>query len=322
MSSLQPSAVDTVVHRWNPSARHSAVKVLSSFNPWAYFDIQNIADHCDVHFKPNDRMPVGSMAPPADRFAMFWRGKLKSGAAVNHLALMNSVRLPEGGWWIIMSTFQYEARGAEHSFFAGGAALRLDADGTIPIEETDSLPNVKSGGVFLYGDEWMETSPFTDVVKRMWRDFFACSVPAADAATTEYAESLLRGSAQAASWREDTRSDMMQVGMALLFLNCKNVVQRDRGRTSVPPKWAGPRCPGVRYKILAIDGRASPKRSEESEATGKKMSLHFVRGHFARYTADKPLFGRYVGQFWIPQHTRGDEKVGTVHKDYSVGGAS
>jgi hypothetical protein len=46
--------------------------------------------------------------------------------------------------------------------------------------------------------------------------------------------------------------------------------------------------------------------------------LHICRGHLRTYTEEKPLFGKVIGTFFIPAHLRGDEKVGTVVKDYQL----
>jgi hypothetical protein len=45
---------------------------------------------------------------------------------------------------------------------------------------------------------------------------------------------------------------------------------------------------------------------------------HVVRGHFRYYGPDAPLFGRTVGAVWVPEHSRGDDAIGTIRKDYEV----
>jgi len=45
---------------------------------------------------------------------------------------------------------------------------------------------------------------------------------------------------------------------------------------------------------------------------------HLVRGHFATYSPEKPLFGKYVGTYWREAHTRGSKDAGEVAKDYEV----
>lgn len=77
--------------------------------------------------------------------------------------------------------------------------------------------------------------------------------------------------------------------------------------------------PLTKFYTLSI-GPIGSKTEARSASKGIKIpkSLHICRGHFSTYTEDKPLFGKYAGQFWIPAHVRGSEKVGRVFKDYSV----
>lgn len=51
---------------------------------------------------------------------------------------------------------------------------------------------------------------------------------------------------------------------------------------------------------------------------GIAKALHICRGHFAHYTADKPLFGKYTGTFYRPMHIRGSAEKGIVGKDYRI----
>jgi len=47
-------------------------------------------------------------------------------------------------------------------------------------------------------------------------------------------------------------------------------------------------------------------------------SYQLVRGHFATYTQERPLFGRYAGTVFIPAHVRGTPEAGIVIKDYAL----
>lgn len=77
--------------------------------------------------------------------------------------------------------------------------------------------------------------------------------------------------------------------------------------------------PLVRYYSLEIDPLRKRLEQEGQIATsGLKKALHLCRGHFATYTADKPLFGHYVGTVWVPAHMRGSVKHGAVIKDYRI----
>lgn len=62
---------------------------------------------------------------------------------------------------------------------------------------------------------------------------------------------------------------------------------------------------------FAPDGEPNGRRMQTGE-----RPLHLVRGHFARYTADRPLFGKYEGTFWRPEHEAGNPTVAVVRKTY------
>lgn len=110
--------------------------------------------------------------------------------------------------------------------------------------------------------------------------------------------------------------------LALSFLHCKNVTVEDapdprtrQGRRA--DERAG--LPTPRYKTLVIEPMKKVLQTEGGIATnGLKKALHICRGHFSHYSEEKPLFGKYSGQFWIPAHVRGSADAGTVVKDYDV----
>lgn len=103
------------------------------------------------------------------------------------------------------------------------------------------------------------------------------------------------------------------------LMNCKNIdlmdapfsrnTRRERRRQQLPD---------VKYKVLTISPSMTPGSRSEGGLTLDTMPLHLVRGSFATYTEDKPLFGKYTGTFWRPAHVRGTADAGTVYKDYKV----
>lgn len=109
------------------------------------------------------------------------------------------------------------------------------------------------------------------------------------------------------------------LGLGISFMHCKNV-EKDARPVENKPRWHHQtKCPIIKFRTLDIAPmRQVLRREGESETNGIKKALHICRGHFATYSEDKPLFGKYVGQFWRPSHTRGDIKAGAVVKDYSV----
>ncbi len=114
---------------------------------------------------------------------------------------------------------------------------------------------------------------------------------------------------------------------AMAFAHCKNVTTVDFQESQPSDKWhRRTKCPRVQFKTIKIPTRAPLLRAVGQLTAGgvkstQPLPLHLVRGHFATYTADKPLFGRAdgVGKFWHPQHIRGDERGGVVVKDYDIG---
>lgn len=105
----------------------------------------------------------------------------------------------------------------------------------------------------------------------------------------------------------------------LALLNCKNVVTVERG---VPPegiKRNRNRTWKHRHYVLQIRPmREITKIEHDGESITQDISYHFCRGHFKTYTAEKPLFGKYVGTFRWDAHARGSIKTGIVTKDYNV----
>jgi hypothetical protein len=118
---------------------------------------------------------------------------------------------------------------------------------------------------------------------------------------------------------------MSEIDVALLavgFMHCKNVARRDATETEGPPdKWLRrQKQPKLRYHVLEINPMKEVLRTEgQSETLGLKRALHTCRGHFTHYSEERPLFGRYSGTFWVPEHKRGNVKHGMVLKDYSIG---
>lgn len=47
-------------------------------------------------------------------------------------------------------------------------------------------------------------------------------------------------------------------------------------------------------------------------------AIHWVRGHFKQYTAERPLFGRFTGLYWWQPHLAGKAKDRVVVKDYRI----
>lgn len=108
-------------------------------------------------------------------------------------------------------------------------------------------------------------------------------------------------------------------GMTTSFMHCKNVKQVEAKEDPGERFRKQYKVPKFTYRTLCIDPMKEVLRREgQSEATGLKRALHICRGHFSTYSDEKPLFGKYAGTFWVPDHVRGKKEHGEVVKDYEV----
>jgi hypothetical protein len=105
----------------------------------------------------------------------------------------------------------------------------------------------------------------------------------------------------------------------LNFMNCRNValVEPQRPR----PERRRLASMGVTVKTLSVFpvGKAAIGRAAERYGAGTPLTS--VRGTFRKYGPKYDrglLFGKYEGQFWVPQHARGSAEHGTVEKDYRL----
>lgn len=80
------------------------------------------------------------------------------------------------------------------------------------------------------------------------------------------------------------------------------------------------RIPEVKRYTLNIAGHVSRPRRESDQGPQGVMPFHLCRGHFATYTAEKPMFGnpKLVGRYWHPPHMKGKKENGEIVKDYAI----
>lgn len=112
---------------------------------------------------------------------------------------------------------------------------------------------------------------------------------------------------------------------ALCFMHAKNVVAVDH----VPPRAERRRMEKLgqaikTYKTLDIEVPAKKLKSTMKRNPGVSAfaAMHLVRGHFAQYTPENPLFGKPGGKreglVYVPAHARGKKEKGTIDKTYNL----
>lgn len=111
------------------------------------------------------------------------------------------------------------------------------------------------------------------------------------------------------------------VQFAISLMHAKNVELVDKPIPRHVRRRAARRGePVIQYKTLVIEPFKKQVRNEAAASGESEIhrALHICRGHFATYTEDAPLFGKYTGTYWRPMHVRGRADVGIVHKDYKI----
>ncbi len=108
-------------------------------------------------------------------------------------------------------------------------------------------------------------------------------------------------------------------GFAVSFMHCRNVRQVEAKIDPGERFRKQYKVPKYTYRTLQIDPMKEVLRHEgKSDTDGLQRALHICRGHFSTYSDEKPLFGKYPGTFWVPDHVRGTKERGEVVKDYAV----
>jgi hypothetical protein len=105
----------------------------------------------------------------------------------------------------------------------------------------------------------------------------------------------------------------------LSFLACRNVTTEEVIPCEQQQKARAKRGkrPFFSYHVLKlspVSGRPVP-----NGARGLWTNrVHLCRGHVREYTAEKPLFGKLTGRYWIEPHVRGNRDRGITRKDYRL----
>lgn len=110
---------------------------------------------------------------------------------------------------------------------------------------------------------------------------------------------------------------------ALNLLSCTNVTAEEPVRSRAESRRLA--RAGVTLKVLTVKPTGKRTASGRTNPEPVGVRLTSVRGHFAHYGACCPtheprglLFGKLTGRYYVPQHARGSEEVGEIHKTYEL----
>lgn len=125
---------------------------------------------------------------------------------------------------------------------------------------------------------------------------------------------------RAAAIQEHAQRIMTRVQFVLSLFHVHGIVieKHEPDQGSLRARERRKRPAPVSYHTITLPGGVSRRPSSTGRGSEAEIAAHIVRGHFARYTPENPLFGRLVGTFWRPMHMRGNPEHGTVIKDYEA----
>lgn len=309
----EPSAIDQVFRHW-PAEWPTRAQAFASLPGTVYVNCENIQRHLESW---GDALPApGCVAPPWRSAVLYWTSRLLRNAGTCHTMVLLHAIDPDPASEDVLLRDHFELHGlvfrhdrGRETFLSGLFCFLIPQDGFLPRfpDGAEYLPGSVLGAHRASSPSLRHASSLATAI---------CgseSVQASDAASLR----------NPTCWTNDAFTDVTTCLFTFGFANCRNIVQRECGRTSPPKPWRKSGVPTVRYRVLGIDGAATAARgtSEVSDPNGppRRLSLHIVRGHFAHYSPERPLFGKYAGTFWMPQHVRGSPSAGVVVKDYRVG---
>lgn len=297
-----------------------------------FIDVDNIASQLLDLNEAKKPVRLGRTTPPWNKACYFYAYPSTDVGTVYHAicCYIEPREDPEEPFLMHTVHLQRESKGAPLTIVSGLALTEIPADGIIPI-----VNDLHQMACVVWGDPRAQFEPGTidyrlGTTLSLMLDITGPDPVGANSIRKPMGAPMLSDeetlgaflcspSFQPENWYRTTVGEIGIVLAANSFANCKNVEVRPAGNTAVPPKWSKAGTPSVRYHEIALNEISSRTTKSASAAGGhRSTAIHVVRGHFAHYTADKPLFGRLVGDFWIPQHARGSAEHGEIRKTYKV----
>jgi hypothetical protein len=108
---------------------------------------------------------------------------------------------------------------------------------------------------------------------------------------------------------------------AITMLNCSNVKLEEAQAPNSQKKQkkvSRRALPALSFSTVRLPGVSYERNGRVSGISAGDMRQHMVRGHQKRFTADSPLLGKHVGNYWWKPMSRGSAELGKVVTDYVV----
>lgn len=95
--------------------------------------------------------------------------------------------------------------------------------------------------------------------------------------------------------------------MEVVAIHADKAIQAKRAKRGLLPL----------YTFHTLTVRISHKSKHAMGGIGEPVAIHWVRGHFKRYTESDKLFGKHIGLYWWQPHLAGMAHR-VVDKDYAI----
>ena len=82
------------------------------------------------------------------------------------------------------------------------------------------------------------------------------------------------------------------------LMNARNIVSEEVRPTQDRASRRRGDLPPFTYHVLKVLPLAELQRTSRDGGQGHALPIHWIRGHFKSFSAERPLFGKYSGRFW------------------------
>jgi hypothetical protein len=241
-------------------------------------------------------------APPFERFFVEWN---------------------QPATWLVAGRLVTNVAPSQVGFFVRAVRGSANIDAWLSHAYAPPIVSYDAGAAewMLIASAWQST-PERPICGAPCRpDFHAGILVRADGG---YLDGFMGGSAALEESRDNGSGDHVTplniLGFGISFMHCHGVstaqIEAPLGKTG---RRRHPGTPSLKHYELRIGPAVRAIRREAgAEHSSLKRALHICRGHFMHYTEERPLFGKYAGTFYCPDHVRGHVDAGRVEKEYVV----
>lgn len=279
------------------------------------FLLGNVADFYASHDKSvwDMQADIPNWAPPFRGFFAEWNGPKR------WIIDGKTTEGPEGQVGVLsIATDIPEGTRTDAEFWKTAVMGNIGWPGKLRVSDEEMLKYLSEAKWILSCTSWVAT-PSTEG-RPLWNgNWYVLFVDGFGKLRAHMAVGLTQQRVVEEFGTDEIWSPMHVFGLGISFCHCKNVVRKETEEFRGDRWHRRSGVPLFKFYTLDINPMREVLRTEgKSDETGIQKALHICRGHFSSYSEEKPLFGKYAGTFWVPEHLRGSSEHGVVKKDYRV----